>query len=227
MRNAASLVGGVLIVTSLAAAGAAAATPAFVDRSAKLRSGPGPGYHILATLPRGTSVDVRGCRAGWCEIAWSGGRGYVGHNLLALAAIAPAVTVVPGAPYDDGYDYPGFDFPGIAYAPSFAIVNGPRWSYRRWSRWQQRPGAWRGPPQLGANPPRLERTTGRGPASAPAAGAESQFGARPTVGSTFSDSAVSAPRSNPAATIAPGATPLTAVPAASDPAGSSPAAERR
>src|SRR5262245_64489399 len=97
MRNTASVAGGaagVGLAVRPPAAAAGAAVPAIVDRSAKLRSGPGAGYQIVASLPRGTAVDVRGCRVGWCEIVWSGGRGYIGQTLLVLAGM-PSVMAAP------------------------------------------------------------------------------------------------------------------------------------
>src|SRR5262245_24677307 len=127
MRSTARLAGGAAIIVGLAVlAAAAVAAPAVVDRSAKLRTGPGAGYHILATLPRGTAVDVRGCSAGWCEIVWSGGRGFIGQTLLAVAGMPPATAIAPGVGYD-GDDYPGFDYPGTAYAPTFNVATSPRW----------------------------------------------------------------------------------------------------
>src|SRR5262245_50486656 len=205
MGNTAAIpIGGVALfvlasfAAGLAPLGAAAAATAVIDRNAKLRSGPGAGYHTLATLPRGTAVDVRGCSGGWCEIAWAGGRGYVGQNLLVLAGTPPAAAARPGVGYDENYHYPGFDYPGIAYAPTSGVTAPLRWPHRRWSRAHQRPAAWRAlPPQLvspALRPP--ERTFGRasGTLSAPSASVGGHHGeARPTVGSTFSDPGLSAP----------------------------------
>jgi len=199
MRNTASTWGGaavVVLAATLAAAAAAAAVPAIVDRSAKLRSGPGAGYQIVATLPRGTAVDVRGCRVGWCEIVWSGGRGYIGQTLLALAGMPPAMAAAPAAGYDDG-DYPGFDYPGTAYAPTFSVPMGPRWPHRRWTRGQQRAAGWRAlPPQITAPAARSpDRTIMRGTATLPPPFVPvGSFGeTRPTVGSTSSDAPLPPP----------------------------------
>ena len=218
MRSTASFFGGAALIVAMAVfAGAAVAVPAIVDRSAKLRSGPGAGYHIVATLPRGTAVDVRGCSAGWCEIVWAGGRGYIGQILLALAGMPPAAAIAPGI---DGEDYPGFDYPGTAYAPTFSVATTPRWLNRRWTRWQ-RPAAWRAlPPQITAPLPRgPDRTVPRGAGTLPLPFVPvGSFGeTRPTVGSTSADAPLAAPARS--ALPAPPVPPLPIPPA--------PPAERR
>ena len=223
MRYMASMASGAavaVLAATLAGAAAAAAVPAIVDRSAKLRSGPGAGYQIVATLPRGTAVDVRGCRVGWCEIVWSGGRGYIGQTLLVLAGMPSALAAPAGAGHEDGYDYPGFDYPGTAYAPTFSMTTVPRWSHRRWMR-GQRAANWRAlPPQITAPAGRSpDRTSVRGTATTPPPFVPvGSFGdTRPTVGSTPSDASLPAPAR--AAVPAPPVPPL--------PIPSGPAVERR
>jgi len=121
------------------------AAPATIEHSAKLRSGPGTGYRVVATLPRGAAVDLSGCRDGWCEVAARGRRGYVSQGLLALGN-TPLPVVAPSRPRDDD-DYPGFDFPGPTYGPPATVTVQPRWSHRRWvrSRYQWGPRRWRNP----------------------------------------------------------------------------------
>ena len=240
----------VLLVLATSLGAPAVAAPATVERSAKVRSGPGAGYHILATLPRGATVDVTGCRGGWCEVAWrGGGRGYIGQGLLALVGAPAVAPPVPGAAYDYydydyAYEYPGFDYPGIAYGPTFGVTVGPRWSHRRWSRWHHRPGAWaarsfsppggtapqaRSPersvvrgtpaapnPTVGGHPGAARPTVGSTPTPvAPVAPVEA-FGGRPTVGNTPADSARAAPA--PALSAAPAAAPVSGAVAPAVPA---------
>lgn len=122
--------------------GLAAAAPATLERSAKVHSGPGTKYQVVATLRRGTAVDVSGCSADWCEVAWRGRHGYVAQTRLAAGPGPAAVSVVPGPAYSVD-NYPGFDYPGYAYEPS--IVVAPR-RYRRsgrWPAWYHRSG-WTG-----------------------------------------------------------------------------------
>jgi uncharacterized protein YraI len=128
--------------------GIAAAVPAPLDRTANVRAGPGTNYPVVATLRRGTVVDVEGCSGAWCVIDWSGGQGYVARSVLALGDAPPAVAVVPGPTYYYD-DYPGFDYPGYALAPGVGVDVGHRWRHRHWrGRWHDRPGRpdWAGRP---------------------------------------------------------------------------------
>jgi uncharacterized protein YraI len=133
--------------------GLAAAAPAAVERSANVRAGPGTGYRVVATLPRGTIVDAGPCDS-WCRVAWSGGEGYMARSLLALGAAPPAVAVAPY--YEDYYDY---DYPyfGYAYGPSIGVyVPRHRWRHHRpgrpgWGHRPDRPG-WGGRPPGGGTP---------------------------------------------------------------------------
>jgi hypothetical protein len=186
----------VLVVLSTATA---AASPAITERSAYLRAGPGTSYRIVGMLPRGAAIDVAGCTGGWCEVPWGGGRTYVAQSLLALQGTAPAVIVAPGQPYGAAFDppyesddYPGFDFPGTAYAPatsSYAPTAGigapaagtaalPRWSHRRWSAWRHRYGrAWIQRPYAPSTNALAPGATGAGALGAAAPGGErSTFG---------------------------------------------------
>lgn len=47
-----------------------------------LRSGPSAGTSKLATLPAGTPVTLGACAGGWCQVTWSGRRGYVAQQYL-------------------------------------------------------------------------------------------------------------------------------------------------
>jgi uncharacterized protein YraI len=165
-------------------AGIAAAAPATLERNAKVRSGPGTSYAVVATLSRGSVLETNGCTGGWCEIAWRGGRGFVAHSLLALGGAPAAAAIVP-RPIYDGNDYPGFDYPGYApgyaYAPALgpAVPVAPRWyrDRRRWSGWHHRPygAGWAGRPSqppIGAAGARNPSAFGRARfAPAPAASA--------------------------------------------------------
>jgi len=155
-------------------AGLAIADTAAVERSAKLRSGPGSQYRALAVVRRGAVVDLSGCTANWCEVSWRGRRGYLALSVLGAArspaaivtAPPPSYYVAPGPSYYYD-DYPGFDYPGYAYAPNVSTSPAPR-SYHRSGRWSGR-HFWRGSagwagrqgpvgsagtrPQIGAAPP--------------------------------------------------------------------------
>jgi uncharacterized protein YraI len=171
--------------------GLAAAAPATLERIAKVHSGPGSKYQVVATLRRGAVIDISGCRGAWCEVAWRGGHGYVAHTLLAAGPTAPAVMgVAPGQAYYVD-DYPGFDYPGYAYEPGIVVAPRPHRRSGRWPGWRHRPGGtgWAGranpvPTGAAAGMKNAERTPRAG-AFAPGSdtsgsglrGARSSFGA--------------------------------------------------
>ena len=51
-----------------------------------LRSGPGTGYPVLATLPAGSMVTVNACLPSrqWCDVSWRGRRGWAFAAYLAF-----------------------------------------------------------------------------------------------------------------------------------------------
>ncbi len=61
---------------------AASAAPAIATTTVNVRSGPGTSYGVIDTLSRGESVDVLGCRTGWCYVQKSGPDGYVSSSYL-------------------------------------------------------------------------------------------------------------------------------------------------
>jgi len=94
-------------------AGVTAAAPAVVQTDLTLRSGPGPRYAAIATLPAGTTVDVRTCTSRWCRVAFEGGQGFANRAYLAFGSAA----VVPGYEYGPDYGYydPGYYGDDYAY----------------------------------------------------------------------------------------------------------------
>lgn len=61
---------------------AASAAPAVASGAVNVRSGPSTSFAILDTLYRGETVDVQGCRIGWCYITHSGPDGFVSASFL-------------------------------------------------------------------------------------------------------------------------------------------------
>lgn len=55
-----------------------------------LREGPGTRYRPLDEVLAGRQVELLGCEAGWCRIAWSGATAYVRQAALADAKARPA-----------------------------------------------------------------------------------------------------------------------------------------
>lgn len=75
-----------VLTASLLVPGAAlAATDAIVTTDLNVRTGPSAAYQRYGTIPAGDNVTVYGCLAGynWCDVDWSGGRGWVSGNYLA------------------------------------------------------------------------------------------------------------------------------------------------
>lgn len=60
------------------------AADATASTTANVRSGPGTSYRVIDTLRAGESVDVQGCRSGWCFIEYDDGdsEGFVSASLL-------------------------------------------------------------------------------------------------------------------------------------------------
>lgn len=92
----------------LLSTGLAAAAPAVVATDLNVRSGEGTGFPVVAVMPAGTVVDVRGCGNGWCYVSEYGGfasasyldvRG-VAYGSARPAYVAPSIAVVvPGPVY--------------------------------------------------------------------------------------------------------------------------------
>jgi uncharacterized protein YraI len=200
--------------------GLAAATPATLERSTKVHSGAGTKYQVIATLRRGTVIDVSGCSGAWCEVAWRGRQGYVARTLLAAGPVPAAAGLAPGQAYYVD-DYPGFDYPGYAYEPSIVVT--PR-RYRRsgrWPGWHHRLGGWAGRPDplpTGATPgvrnfERMPRAGNLAPGPNPSSGG-GLSGARSTG---------AAAASGMRGSIAAGAAPTVSAPTVSAPIVSAPA----
>src|SRR5262249_6783071 len=94
--------------------GFAAAAPAVVQQDLNLRAGPGPDYEVLAAMPAGTTVDVMGSQASWCQVAFGGTTGYASRGYLGLGG---GVAIAPRYGYDAGY----VSAPGYAYGPGYGV----------------------------------------------------------------------------------------------------------
>jgi len=100
----------------LAATGASAA-PARTTADVNLREGPGTQYRVIASMPRGSLVDVRECVRAWCEVGYRGRVGWASRRFLAEggaparpgpARPRPQEPVFPGAPIFP-FPVPGFE----------------------------------------------------------------------------------------------------------------------
>ena len=115
----------------LALSAAAAAAPALAVNNVNLRQGPGTTYTVILTIPGGSNVEVSGCTAGWCQVAFQGQYGYVIATSLDQGNGPPssAATAPPPPP---GYGPPPV-FVGPP-PPPYYYGYGPYYGryYRRW-----------------------------------------------------------------------------------------------
>ncbi len=62
----------------------ALAAPGIVTTTVSLRAGPGEGFPTVDRIPGGAGVNIHGCLRGtaWCDVSWSGDRGWVSSQYL-------------------------------------------------------------------------------------------------------------------------------------------------
>jgi uncharacterized protein YraI len=104
--------------------GVASANPAVAENELNLRAGPGPGYAVIISMPRGANARAWNCDGAWCRVSWNGHSGFASQRYLDItryaptvaAASAPAVTYAASAPAVT-YTAPGYN--DYAYAPEY------------------------------------------------------------------------------------------------------------
>jgi uncharacterized protein YraI len=73
----------------------ASAATAYTTTTLNVRSGPGPGYARVATLPAGHRVTVFDCEGSWCSIRAAGIRGWASANYLDRAYVSRPIIMQP------------------------------------------------------------------------------------------------------------------------------------
>jgi len=73
----------------------ASAAPATATTSVNVRSGPGTSFGVVDTLRAGQTVEVLGCRSGWCYVEKSGPDGYVSSSYLRRGGGGGGATFEP------------------------------------------------------------------------------------------------------------------------------------
>ena len=206
-------------VISAVPAASAWARPAMTTYLANMRSGPGPGYPVIAAIPDRSVVDMGSCARTWCRVTWNGASGYVAAGLLTNRIASPAVSVpVPvraPAPAPevagDGYRYiyggwgpyfcdPYFD-PYCYNYTYFDNGGGWYWYDRRYRRWRPNPHHPPRPHSIGNHPrtrpyavaPGRPRAMVFGPSSGVYRGVQGSIGRAPV--GVRGGSYMSAPRS--------------------------------
>ena len=140
-------------VLSAVPAASALARPAMTTYLANMRSGAGPGFPVIASIPERSVVDMGACARTWCRVTWNGMAGYVAAGLLTTRISSPVPAPVPApsaVPSEDNYRYvyggwgpyfcdPYFD--PYCYNYTYFDWGGGGWYYydRRRHRWRPHP----------------------------------------------------------------------------------------
>jgi hypothetical protein len=90
-----------LLIVADAKAGAMEIKAIATAGETNLRKAPGTDSQILTLIPKGTTVELGGCRNGWCRISWKGQDGYAIARNLGTAP-APRAPVAAWQGYDHG-----------------------------------------------------------------------------------------------------------------------------
>jgi len=121
-----TLLGGLLAISMPVTMGAASATP--LVSPAKVRTGPGAEWPVIAEIGAGADVRVLGCysgwEGGWCQVRYHKVKGYVDAGQLAPSGtsnviVAPVVTT-DHANLRQG---PGTNWPSLAVIPASTPVD--------------------------------------------------------------------------------------------------------
>lgn len=64
-------------------------------KSVNVRSGPGAGYKLLGTAPKGASYAVTGKSGSWYAVLYNGKTGYINSEYLSVTISSPAPTATP------------------------------------------------------------------------------------------------------------------------------------
>ncbi len=118
-------------VAAFAAPAAALAASAFTTGSVNMRTGPGPSYHRILTIPAGAQVNVHGC-GGWCSVTYQGRNGYVSASYISRSyGPPPRYDRRPPPPRYGSNRHPWWDERHGAW------YDGSRWYFG--DRWHDRP----------------------------------------------------------------------------------------
>lgn len=91
---------------------AAAAKPVTIGAETNLRKAPGTKSDVVMLIPKGQTVEVGDCDAGWCKVTWNGQDGYAIARNLGPAAPRAAQRRVVRRYAEDEYEDGG---PPVVY----------------------------------------------------------------------------------------------------------------
>ncbi|MEM9470390.1 MAG: SH3 domain-containing protein [Pseudomonadota bacterium] len=88
-----------LVALTAFASPAQAANSATITTDLNLRAGPSTQYPVVTTIPGSSSVRIYGCNssASWCDVSYSGHRGWASANYITVSSGGTAVIVTPAA----------------------------------------------------------------------------------------------------------------------------------
>ena len=66
--------------------------PGTVTAQVNLQQEPANESEVLATIPKGSFVKVRGCTNGWCRASWNGRNGYILTKNVRIGSFAHRAT---------------------------------------------------------------------------------------------------------------------------------------
>ena len=84
------------VITLLATASPAFASPGQISWTTWFRIGPGRNYAVRDEISNGTVLEVLGCENGWCQVVWGNRTGYVESDVV----VQPVPATAPSAPHD-------------------------------------------------------------------------------------------------------------------------------
>ncbi|MBV8792279.1 MAG: SH3 domain-containing protein, partial [Pseudolabrys sp.] len=107
----------------LALTAAAVAKPVTLASETNLRAAPGTKSDVVGLMPRGETIEVGACDAGWCKVTWNGKEGFAIARNVGMAS--PPRTVAARGPRYAGDDYVPVSPPGVVYEDDAPVVYGP------------------------------------------------------------------------------------------------------
>jgi len=120
----------------------AAPSSAVTHSNVNLRGGPGTNYALVKLIRAGSSVEVKECKHGWCQVTFEGADGYIIESSIAPNASGAAAKrrfrpmpgyVGPPPAYAMRPPYPPPPYRYYYYGPYYQ----PYWAWRRayWRWW--------------------------------------------------------------------------------------------
>lgn len=151
---------------------AEAAVRGYATANVNMRSGPSTGYPAVTVVPVGAPITIHGCMSNvnWCDVQFSGGRGWVSGSYISTTYRQNRVYVAPDYYRPLGIPTVTFEvdnYWGRYYRDRDFYRDRDRWDRRppppppRWTREDRRP-----PPP----PPGWDRDDRRGPPPGPPPG---------------------------------------------------------